>query len=79
MSSGPVSYTHLDVYKRQEKGRYFGATCGRYANRLAGASFRLNGITCSLSANKGVNSLHGGGSGFDDKSWKLSLIHIWKM
>lgn len=33
-------------------------------------SFRLNGITCSLSANKGVNSLHGGGSGFDDKSWK---------
>lgn len=53
-----------------EKGRYFGATVGRYANRLAGAAFRLHGEIHKLNANKGSNSLHGGASGFDDKSWK---------
>ena len=56
-----------------QKGRYFGTTVGRYANRLAGASFRLNGSVYKLYANKGTNSLHGGKSGFDDKIWKADI------
>lgn len=39
---------------------YFGASVGRYANRIAGASFTLEGLTYKLTANEGENTLHGG-------------------
>lgn len=39
---------------------YFGASVGRYANRIAGASFTLKGLTYKLTANEGENTLHGG-------------------
>ena len=39
---------------------YFGAAVGRYANRIAGASFTLKGLTYKLTANEGENTLHGG-------------------
>lgn len=48
----------------------FGAFCGRYANRLAGAQFTLNGETFHVTKNEGENCLHGG-RGFHLRTWKL--------
>lgn len=50
---------------------YFGVTVGRYANRIAGGRFALDGRTYQLPLNDKVNSLHGGGKGFDKQAWKL--------
>jgi aldose 1-epimerase len=49
---------------------FFGATAGRYANRIADAQFTLNGKTYHLFANNGPTSLHGGKKGFDKQIWK---------
>lgn len=48
---------------------YFGATIGRYANRIAGGRFRLDGATFEVPANDRGNALHGGTAGFDTRVW----------
>ncbi|MGW0780902.1 aldose epimerase family protein [Streptomyces sp. NPDC002913] len=48
---------------------YFGAVVGRYANRIGGASFVLDGRTHQVTPNEGRNSLHGGERGFDKRVW----------
>ena len=48
---------------------YFGAIIGRYANRIANASFILNGTTYTLPANNGPNTLHGGPNAWNTKVW----------
>jgi aldose 1-epimerase len=50
-------------------GPYFGETVGRYANRIAKGTFKLNGTTYTVPVNNGVNSLHGGLVGFGDHIW----------
>lgn len=62
-----LGYDTLDEYV-QNRG-YVGATIGRFANRIGGASFSLNGETYTLAANDGVNHLHGGEQGFDKRIW----------
>ncbi len=59
---------------RQAGNPFFGCIVGRYANRIAKASFSLNGKTYKLAANNGKNSLHGGIRGFDKALWK-ALSH----
>ncbi|MEU9404913.1 aldose epimerase family protein [Streptomyces sp. NPDC048281] len=50
---------------------FFGATIGRYGNRIAKGQFTLDGATYQLSVNDGVNSLHGGAKGFNTKVWDI--------
>lgn len=49
---------------------YFGALVGRVANRIANASFELDGETYHISANENNTSLHGGEVGFSKRIWK---------
>jgi aldose 1-epimerase len=56
-------------------GPYFGETVGRYANRIAKGTFKLNGQTYTLPINNGVNSLHGGLVGFGSHIWASQAVH----
>ncbi|WP_407150834.1 aldose epimerase family protein [Bradyrhizobium sp. ORS 86] len=64
-----LGHDDFDGYLEQRK--FFGATVGRYANRIAGARFVLDGRTVTLDANNGPNALHGGPEGFDRKLWEI--------
>jgi aldose 1-epimerase len=51
---------------------HFGAITGRYANRIGGARFALNGKTYHLIANNGANTLHGGPNALDHQVWTVA-------
>ena len=51
--------------------RYFGALIGRYANRISGSRFWLDGHRFDLPTNDRTNSLHGGCAGFDKALWAV--------
>ena len=53
---------------------YFGAVIGRYANRIAGGKFTLDGKTYQIPLNNHGNALHGGTDGFDKAVWKAKEI-----
>src|SRR3974377_2016116 len=63
-----LGFDNLSDYAK--KGPYFGATIGRYGNRIAKGHFTLDGKEYQLATNNGPNSLHGGLGGFDHAIWK---------
>lgn len=56
------------------KPQYFGATVGRYANRIARGRFTLDGKQYSLETNDGPNHLHGGSHGLDKVLWNIDEV-----
>jgi aldose 1-epimerase len=52
----------------------FGASIGRYANRIAGGTFELDGQTVVLNQNDGENCLHGGAEGWQYQMYDAELI-----
>jgi len=57
-----------------DKPQYFGATVGRFANRIANGRFDLDGHAYRLAANDHGNSLHGGLRGFDKVIWRIESV-----
>ncbi len=53
---------------------YYGAICGRFANRIADAKFELNGKVYNLEKNDGENSLHGGIKNFSMRVWNGEIL-----
>jgi len=53
---------------------YFGAVCGRHANRIEGARLSISGITYNLENNEGKNSLHSGSTGFHSRIFTGEIV-----
>ncbi|UYY57548.1 aldose epimerase family protein [Sphingomonas sp. S2-65] len=64
-----LGFQDLEAYRGAP--RFYGAVAGRYANRIGGARFTLDGTEYRLGANDGANSLHSGPLGFDQQFWSV--------
>ena len=64
-----LGFDALEGYTGQNP--FFGATVGRFGNRIAGARFELDGVAHDLPANDGPNTLHSGPHGFHTRVWEL--------
>lgn len=67
-----LGFDDLSGYERNAP--YFGALCGRYANRIAGGKFTLNGTEYALATNDAPNHLHGGIKGFHKVVWQAEAV-----
>jgi aldose 1-epimerase len=63
-----VGFDSVSGYKNSTEP-YFGATIGRYGNRIARGYFSIDGAAYQTTINNGVNMLHGGMHGFQSKDW----------
>ncbi len=63
-----------DVQSYRDRPSWFGVTVGRYANRIAGGRFSLDGRSYTLETNNAPNHLHGGSDGFDQRLWDVAEI-----
>jgi aldose 1-epimerase len=62
-----LGYDSLEGYEQDKS--FFGASIGRYGNRIAAGQFTLGGAVFHLPKNDGPNSLHGGSKGFNKRVW----------
>lgn len=69
-----LGYKTLDEYLKF--GSHFGAAVGRFANRIAGGKFTLDGKEYSLAKNNGPNHLHGGPTGFGKRIWRSEELNL---
>ncbi|MGO4712947.1 aldose epimerase family protein [Bradyrhizobium sp. 2TAF24] len=72
--AGDVVLGHDDLAGYVATRRFFGATIGRFANRVAGAGFDLDGTRVTLAANNEPHALHGGREGFDRRLWRVVAL-----
>ena len=63
-----LGFSNLEGYKTA-RGNYFGATIGRYGNRIAKGEFVIDKIKYTLAVNNGKNHIHGGLKGFNNVVW----------
>ena len=69
-----TGHNNIQEYLTSEEP-YFGATCGRYANRIAKGKFTVDGVLYDkLAINNGPNSLHGGVKGFNFHVWDANQL-----
>ena len=64
-----LGYPDPEAYRTQR--HFFGTICGRYANRIAGGRFTLDGTEYRLAPTDGTSSVHGGKRGFDKAEWDV--------
>lgn len=64
---------HDDAAGYENGHGHIGASVGRFANRIAGARFELDGHTYELTANNGANCLHGGRDFFRNRLWEAKI------
>ncbi len=67
---GEVVLGFDDVAGYEHDRDYLGACVGRFANRIAGGTFTLDGVRHRLATNEGPTTLHGGPEGFDRRLWQ---------
>ncbi len=72
--SADVVLGYATAQQYLDQPQYFGATVGRYANRIAAGKFALDGKQYQLETNDGPNHLHGGKRGFDKVLWKIESV-----
>lgn len=68
---GDVVLGHDTFEQYLAPGDVFGSVVGRFANRIGGASFEIDGKVFPLTANENGNSLHSAPGGFQDKVWRV--------
>ena len=64
-----LGYDDMDGYISGTSSH--GALVGRFANRIGGGKFTLNGVEYPLYKNDGPNTLHGGSVGYNKRVWEL--------
>ena len=69
-----LGFDNLDGYTSPSNKSYFGATIGRYANRIANGTFKLDGKEYHIPTNEGTNALHGGTVGFNKRIWSAKEV-----
>ncbi len=67
---GDVALGYKDAKSYFGDGPFAGKIPGRYANRIAGGKFTLDGVEYTLPVNNGPNHLHGGPEGFANQVWE---------
>ncbi|MGH3481047.1 MAG: galactose-1-epimerase, partial [Nocardioidaceae bacterium] len=70
MADVGLGYDTFDGYERDSA--YFGAVVGRFANRIAGGRFILDGVEYRVPCNDRGNALHGGPEGFHRQVWSAT-------
>lgn len=67
-----IGFDQDEVYFHHDP--YINSVCGRFAGRIGGAMFHLNGQKYTLTQNAGEHQLHGGFQGFHNRFWKVELL-----
>jgi aldose 1-epimerase len=69
-----LGFASLQGYLAGTDHPYFGATIGRFANRIAGGRFTLDGTRHAVAVNAAGHCLHGGSAGFDKRLWRAEPL-----
>ncbi|WP_294292338.1 aldose epimerase family protein [uncultured Sphingomonas sp.] len=69
-----ITIGYDDVKAYEAKPNYWGQTIGRFANRIAGGKFTLDGKAYQVTQNDKANALHGGVRGFDKAVWRITDV-----
>jgi len=74
LTSVVLGFDNLEGYQKSASA-FYGATIGRYGNRIANGKFTLEGQEYHLFINNRPNTLHGGKKGFNDVVWDGKQIN----